>query len=390
MKPVVVLFPCGTANALGWSLRIAGSPIERMMRGKARALPSFEVRFLKGTNLLTDEGRREVPLAGIDGQNDDEEEATEYAAVVVSWGLHASLVAMSDSAEYRKMGVERFRVVAEKLLKKTRRYRGRVTVRREKDERFEWAPLQYPGEDLTSNLSDLTVSEQAPREQTTKGTSTSSAAADDHSSNQPSTNKSEPQLINSSAPTSIPPWETHAHSYILLTPISNLEQNFVISPAASLSLSSSSSSYSSPTPGPTLSLPSNQLPSNLHLVALPAPLSSEKIIKVLGAAYKDGAHVRQTDTVVYQAVEGIRVELLPPDSGRDRGQDNDKSQDQETTQQQEQQNNDGDKEDDKEEWSGTTKMHRMVCVDGRVILVPEGGWFEVRRMERRCVVEVVC
>lgn len=39
-----------------------------------------------------------------------------YGAVVASWGLHAALVADSDTAEYRKFGSERFKMAANELL----------------------------------------------------------------------------------------------------------------------------------------------------------------------------------------------------------------------------------------------------------------------------------
>jgi diacylglycerol kinase family enzyme len=53
--------------------------------------------------------------------------------VVCSWGLHASLVAMSDTAEYRKHGLERFKMAAEQVLKESHQYQGKISIRTKDD-----------------------------------------------------------------------------------------------------------------------------------------------------------------------------------------------------------------------------------------------------------------
>jgi diacylglycerol kinase family enzyme len=82
----------------------------------------------KGAKFVVNEGRarEEIIQRG---------KAEIYGAVVFSWGLHASLVAASDTAEYRKHGVGRFKMAAQELMapkdgSEPHRYRGRVSVRR--------------------------------------------------------------------------------------------------------------------------------------------------------------------------------------------------------------------------------------------------------------------
>lgn len=121
LKPVIVLIPHGTANALAWSSKVAQDPLKVMMRGTPKPLPSFRVRFSPGAKLVTDEGQGREALA-----DNEDDESTMYGAVVFSWGLHASLVAMSDTTEYRKHGIERFRMAAQQLLKDYHTYKGKV------------------------------------------------------------------------------------------------------------------------------------------------------------------------------------------------------------------------------------------------------------------------
>ena len=137
VKPVIVLFPMGTANALAWSAVIAQDPLKAMMEGRPKPLPTFEARFSPGSRLVADEGRRryDIPL------NHDRDAAVSYGAVVASWGLHASLVHMSDTAEYRKHGVERFKMAAGELMKEAHVYEGEIKIRKSRDE--EWQDLDY-------------------------------------------------------------------------------------------------------------------------------------------------------------------------------------------------------------------------------------------------------
>lgn len=124
-KPVVVLIPMGTANALAWSCKVAQDPLGSMMKGSPKPLPSFQAQFSPGARVVANEGRDREALT-----DSDDEESTMYGAVVFSWGLHASLVATSDTSEYRKHGLARFKMAAGKLLADAHKYRGKVKWRK--------------------------------------------------------------------------------------------------------------------------------------------------------------------------------------------------------------------------------------------------------------------
>jgi len=164
-KPVLVLFPMGTANALAWSTGVAKDPLKVLMEGIPRSLPSFEVTFSPGAKLVVNEGQDREAIS-----ESEAEETTLYGAVVFSWGLHASLVAVSDTTEYRKHGLDRFKMAAQKLLTQNHTYKGVVKFRQ-------------PAE----NWQDLGGAKTDRR---------------------------------------------HEHSYILATMVSNLEEHFCISPAS--------------------------------------------------------------------------------------------------------------------------------------------------------------
>jgi hypothetical protein len=83
----------------------------------------------KGAKFVVNEGRGRKEIVEAGGRPEI------YGAIVFSWGAHASLVAASDTAEYRKHGVERFKMAAQELLaprdgSPSHRYRGRVSIRR--------------------------------------------------------------------------------------------------------------------------------------------------------------------------------------------------------------------------------------------------------------------
>lgn len=128
MKPVIALIPMGTANALAWSSKVAQDALGVLLTGTPKSLPSFQVTFSPGSKLVTDEGQGREPFA-----ESENAEGIMYGAVVASWGLHASLVAMSDTAEYRKYGLERFKMAAEELLKDVHVYSGKVKWRKTTD-----------------------------------------------------------------------------------------------------------------------------------------------------------------------------------------------------------------------------------------------------------------
>jgi diacylglycerol kinase family enzyme len=105
--------PLGTGNALFHSLHrpsplssIYIQGLRTLFNGNLRPLPLFRAKFSPGARLLTNEGRTATAL------HDD----TLYGAVVASYGLHATLVADSDTTEYRKHGAKRFGLVANDLL----------------------------------------------------------------------------------------------------------------------------------------------------------------------------------------------------------------------------------------------------------------------------------
>lgn len=110
VRPEIVLLPLGTANALFHSINAATENpwgLAALSSRTSKPLPVVTATFSPGSKLLVDEARSTIPLP--DGN-------VLHAAVVVSWGMHASLVADSDSAEYRKFGIERFKMAAKEAL----------------------------------------------------------------------------------------------------------------------------------------------------------------------------------------------------------------------------------------------------------------------------------
>ncbi|KAB8302982.1 hypothetical protein EYC80_006292 [Monilinia laxa] len=80
--------------------------LRTLLHGTPLPLPIFSVRFSSGARTITNEGQTETPLTN----------NVVYGAVVASYGLHATLVADSDTVEYRKHGDKRFHLVAGDLL----------------------------------------------------------------------------------------------------------------------------------------------------------------------------------------------------------------------------------------------------------------------------------
>jgi len=125
-KPNLALLPLGTANALFHSLHRTPPSLDAvksaqikpaepslyiqglrtLFHGTPQSLPIFQARFSPGARILIDEGKTTVPL----------KDNTLYGAVVASYGLHSTLVADSDTTEYRKHGAARFGIVAKDLL----------------------------------------------------------------------------------------------------------------------------------------------------------------------------------------------------------------------------------------------------------------------------------
>ncbi|OQO01319.1 hypothetical protein B0A48_12874 [Cryoendolithus antarcticus] len=129
-KPKLILFPLGTGNALAQSAGITREKaLDRSTHGVPDPIPIFQATFSHKAKLLVDEGREERELALVNGT------PTVYGVVVCSWGLHAGLVADSDTAEYRKLGAERFKLAAKENLfpndgSEAHHYKGTVKILR--------------------------------------------------------------------------------------------------------------------------------------------------------------------------------------------------------------------------------------------------------------------
>ncbi|KYG44414.1 hypothetical protein M433DRAFT_144931 [Acidomyces richmondensis BFW] len=137
VPPTIALLPVGTGNALANSAKIASDAtlgLRTLLHGTRHSLPIFRATFSAGAREIVDEGRgeRELPLLPPNGAG---LARGFHGAVVCSWALHASLVADSDTAAYRKFGAARFRMAGEEALfpsdgKGPHEYRGKLSVLR--------------------------------------------------------------------------------------------------------------------------------------------------------------------------------------------------------------------------------------------------------------------
>lgn len=111
-RPFIAIIPLGTGNAMAESIGVSDvtAGIQSFLRGTPRELPLFRASFSPGARQLYNEAKEERKLHVTDGV------PAAHGAVVCSWGLHAGLVADSDTAEYRKFGVERFKMAAKEAL----------------------------------------------------------------------------------------------------------------------------------------------------------------------------------------------------------------------------------------------------------------------------------
>ncbi|KAH0541500.1 hypothetical protein FGG08_004041 [Glutinoglossum americanum] len=113
--PTIALLPLGSGNALANSLLPTADQtcgLSTLIHGRPHALPILKARFSPGSRLLVDEAKHSESLRVLN----DRGEGTIYGAVVFSWGFHATLVADSDTAAYRKFGAERFLMAAKEAL----------------------------------------------------------------------------------------------------------------------------------------------------------------------------------------------------------------------------------------------------------------------------------
>ncbi|KAL8825795.1 MAG: hypothetical protein Q9170_007655 [Blastenia crenularia] len=136
VNPTIGLICMGTGNAIANSTglnRDATRGLRSIFRGRRHNLPTFTARFSPGSVLLTDEGRKTEPLP-----SDESDDGVVHGVVVCSWALHASLVADSDTTEYRKYGAQRFQMAAKELMAPVDAsaphvYNGRITLQRSSD-----------------------------------------------------------------------------------------------------------------------------------------------------------------------------------------------------------------------------------------------------------------
>ncbi|KAL6704354.1 hypothetical protein ACN47E_008310 [Coniothyrium glycines] len=115
VAPQVVLLPLGTANALYHSINAGRDNtwgLDTLTSATSKPLPVFTASFSPGSRLLVDEARSEEELP----KDPTSGHGVLHGAVVCSWGMHASLVADSDTPEYRKYGVDRFKMAAQAAL----------------------------------------------------------------------------------------------------------------------------------------------------------------------------------------------------------------------------------------------------------------------------------
>lgn len=143
--PNIALIPCGTGNAMASSIGLRSGPassLKALLKGKPVSLPVFAARVSPESMIVTEEGSGRAPIptapAPVDTDVSDAgagnvSQQVMYGAVVASWGLHAALVADSDTTAYRKFGSERFKMAAQELLypsdgSESHRFRGKITI----------------------------------------------------------------------------------------------------------------------------------------------------------------------------------------------------------------------------------------------------------------------
>jgi diacylglycerol kinase family enzyme len=224
VSPHIALVPCGTGNAMASSIGLRFGPassLTGLLRGRPAPLPVFAAKFSPDSQLIFDEGRRR---SSIDAES-DAPYRTMYGAVVASWGLHAALVADSDTVEYRKFGSERFKMAAKELLYPSdgtdpHRFQGKITLT------------------IKNGQTDDLYEE---------------------------------------------PMKDNEHMYVLATPVSRLEKEFLISPD------------------------SEPLSGEMRFLRF-GPLPADEAMRLMTLAYQGGRHVHE-ETVTYTEVERIRIDF---------------------------------------------------------------------------------
>jgi diacylglycerol kinase family enzyme len=112
-KPNIAILPLGTGNAMAHSSGVTKDKtlgLSTLIRGSPKEIPLFRATFSPGARILANEARDELELPVYNNV------PTCHGAVVCSWGLHAGLVADSDTAHYRQFGAQRFQMAAKEAL----------------------------------------------------------------------------------------------------------------------------------------------------------------------------------------------------------------------------------------------------------------------------------
>lgn len=118
-KTLAALFHSSASEDVAAAATAAAAPTT----GTFVPLPNFRVEFPPGSYVAS------AAAPGADASADTPPRRLEFHAVaVVSWALHAALVADSDLPEYRPLGVARFRKAAELNLARDQRYSGEITL----------------------------------------------------------------------------------------------------------------------------------------------------------------------------------------------------------------------------------------------------------------------
>lgn len=115
--PNICLVPTGTGNAMANSIGLFSDStlgLKNIIQGKPLPLPTFKATFSPRAEYITDEGRKHSPINPAIKPGASHPQI--HGAVVASWGVHAAIVADSDTAEYRKYGVDRFKMAAKECL----------------------------------------------------------------------------------------------------------------------------------------------------------------------------------------------------------------------------------------------------------------------------------
>jgi diacylglycerol kinase family enzyme len=113
----LAIFPLGTGNALSTSYHsIKGhplvAPLKALLHGDAKPLPTFSVSFSEGAKWSN--GKPAEPTTG---------------AIVVSWGVHAAVVADAEDLRATVKGRERFGVAFQEIAKEMHNFLGQVSIR---------------------------------------------------------------------------------------------------------------------------------------------------------------------------------------------------------------------------------------------------------------------